>query len=79
MKPINRPLPTGGNGPVRTLMLNGKWMVPPSQRPKVPPPPEERTASQIRVDKMVSPLNHLDAEGKGQGRLSRRFPRKHTL
>lgn len=37
-----------GDGPVKTLMANGKWLVPKGQRVKVSPAPKEYDLSEIK-------------------------------
>lgn len=59
MRPVKRPLPDGQNGPVRTLMIDGKWLVPPKQRPPVLPPPAEVNEAKRKADAYLSGVNEL--------------------
>ena len=55
---------------VRTLMKNGKWLIPEKDRPTLAPPPKEWSEAERRADKMIHPMNGLPVSTKANGRGS---------
>lgn len=42
-------------------MADGKWLVPPSERPKLAPPPREYTSVSRLIERQINALNGLKA------------------
>lgn len=51
-------------GPCRVLMQDGKWLVPPAQRPKLPEPPREETRVERRVSATIPANGWMGREGR---------------